>query len=446
MFLSNLLKRSPQFLPKASKLCFNPQYNIILHEYQVMDLLQKYDLPVINGSVATNAEQALNVAQQLKNSKPTNQNQGISFTDFVVKAQIHAGGRGKGFFKENGMQSGVQFATSPQEVKDIAEKMLGKTLITKQTGLRGRSVNSVLVVERTFLRKELYLAITLDRKQGGIVIICNERGGVNIEQQDESSVKTHFVNVHEGLTQQTLDDISKSLNLGPQYNDQLHKIVKGLYKCFSETDSTLLEINPLGLTIDGKLLICDQKMNVDDNAAYRQPEIAQMEDITQKDSKEIEADQNALNYIALDGNIGCMVNGAGLAMATMDLIQSKNGMPANFLDCGGKADDRQVFAALKIMEQDPNVEAIFVNIFAGITRCDIICLGLIRALSELGMKKPIVLRLKGTNVDEAKQIIQDSGFNMLVTEDLSEAAEKAVKMAAILRMARDARINILLTS
>ncbi|EGR30434.1 type a von willebrand factor domain protein [Ichthyophthirius multifiliis] len=398
----------------------------------------------LNGQEASTAEEAEEIAIKLSQNKP--KNEGIQFMDYVVKAQIHAGGRGKGFFKENGIQGGVQFAFSPEEVKEISAKMLGNTLITKQTGLRGRPVNKVLITEKMFLRKELYLAITLDRKQGGITIITNERGGMNVEQSGVETVKTHFVQIDKGLTEEILHEVSQSLNIGQKYDEQLHKIVSGLYDCFMKSDCTLLEINPLALSLNGQLVICDQKMIIDDNALFRQIELAQSEDITQKDIKEIEADKNNLNYIALDGNIGCMVNGAGLAMATMDIIQQNNGMPANFLDIGGGANDRQVCNALRLMENDKNVESIFINIFAGINRCDIVVLGLIKALSDLGMKKPIVIRLKGTNLEEGKRLIMESGFQMNLTEDFGKAAQKSVKMAEILRMAKEARININLLS
>ncbi|KAL4446425.1 hypothetical protein ABPG74_001166 [Tetrahymena malaccensis] len=444
MFLHSFLKKSTKLVPKISKLTTIPQNNIILHEYQVHDIFKEYKLPLLQAYRATHPEDAKKLAEQLERQKPRNNTS--QFTDFVVKAQVHAGGRGKGYFKESSLQGGVQFAHSPEEVGKIAEKMIGKTLITKQTGSRGRNVASVMITERIFLRKEMYFSITLDRTRGGLCIICNEKGGVNIEEGDPKQIRTFFLEPGTQIPSETLNEIIATYKLGPAFDEQLKNVVTNLYKCFIDNDATLLEINPLGLTIDNQIKICDQKMNIDDNSSYRQPRLSQMEDITQKDWKEIEAQRYGLNYIALDGNIGCMVNGAGLAMATMDIIKQKNGMPANFLDCGGRADDTQVVEALKIMDNDPNVEAILVNIFAGITKCDIICLGLIKGMALLGMKKPIVLRLKGNNVDAAKEIIQNSGFNLIFTEDLDEAAEKAVKTAMIIRMAKEAKINLELTS
>ncbi|EGR29834.1 hypothetical protein IMG5_147630 [Ichthyophthirius multifiliis] len=394
--------------------------------------------------VAFTPEQAKLAALEIQKLKP--QTTGISFRDFQIKAQIHAGGRDKGFFKEHPQQSGVQVVFSPEEAEELASKMIGSTLITSQTGFRGRYTSAVLVSERLFLRKELFMSISLNAEKGGINIICNDKGFISTDERQNKTTKQHFVTLQDGINKEKMQQIIESFNLDKTYNEQLKNIVGQLFQCFLQNDATYLEVKPLGLTIDGQLIICDQKIQIDDNSAFRQIELASIEDIRQKDEKEIIAQKNFLNYIALDGNIGSMVNGAGLAMTTMDLIAQRNGSPANFLDCGGTADSQQIIAALKILANDKNIESIFINIHAGITSCDIIAMAIIKALSEVGIKKPIVLRLKGKNFEQAKQIIYDCGFNILVTEDLIEATDKVIKTAQILRMAREAKININLLS
>eukprot|EP01015_Nassula_variabilis_P013434 TRINITY_DN2105_c0_g1_i4.p1 TRINITY_DN2105_c0_g1~~TRINITY_DN2105_c0_g1_i4.p1 ORF type:complete len:291 (+),score=64.53 TRINITY_DN2105_c0_g1_i4:67-939(+) len=284
-----------------------------------------------------------------------------------------------------------------------------------------------------------------DRTAGHPCFLYSPRGGVNIEEIDKKFIFRTPIDVIAGLTTKNIEEIVNNLNLPKELHPTAAKLVEGTYKCFIDNDATLVEINPLALTPDKRLLVCDTKINVDDNAKLRRPRIAALEDDSQKDPKEIEAGKVDLNYIALDGNIGCMVNGAGLAMATMDLIKLKGGNPANFLDVGGGAGDDQVFTAMKILNEDPHVEAILVNIFTGITRCDMIALGVIRGCQQLHVHKPIVLRLKGTKIDEAKEIISQSGFNMFLTEDLEEAALRAVKMSHIVKMAREAKINISLS-
>jgi len=322
--------------------------------------------------------------------------------------------------------------------------MLGKTLITRQSGAQGKPCNTVYIVERVYMRKEQYISILLDRESGGPIIVCSPKGGMNIEEVDSKFIHKFPIDINKGITDETAKEIAKALGVPNSLLADAEKLAKNLYKTFIESDASLVEINPLAVTNDGRLLVCDCKVNIDDNAGFRHKEIE--EDITQKDAKEREAAKYDLNYIALDGNIGCMVNGAGLAMATMDLIKNKGGSPANFLDVGGTASDSSVVGAMKILNNDPQVEAILVNIFAGIVRCDIIALGIIQAISEVGIKKPIVLRLKGTNIDEAKKLISDSGFNLFFTEDLEIAAERAVKMSEILRMAKEIKVNISLTS
>lgn len=286
----------------------------------------------------------------------------------------------------------------------------------------------------------------LDRQSQGPIIIASSKGGTSIEEVDPKFIHKYPIKVKEGLTTETAQEIAKSLMLPPSLLKEGTEMVANLYKAFMETDATLIEVNPLAVTHDRRLLICDCKVNIDENSFFRHKDLFDQEDKTQKDSKELEAEQYDLNYIALDGNIGCMVNGAGLAMATMDLIKEQGGLPANFLDVGGKASGETVAGAMKILNEDPQVEAILVNIFAGITRCDIIALGMIQAILQVGIRKPIVLRLKGTNIQQARQIIQDSGFNMFFTENLEEAAQRAVKMAQILKMAKEIKVNISLTS
>ncbi|KAM3143685.1 hypothetical protein pb186bvf_004181 [Paramecium bursaria] len=422
-----------------------PRYGLVLHEYQTAELFKSYGLPIPQGRVCKTSDEAFRAALKII-SDAADRN---SFADVVIKAQVHTGGRGKGHFKENGFNSGVHIVQTAEDAKEYASKMLGNTLITKQTGALGKKCEYVYVVERSFLRKEMYLSVALDRERGGLTIIASEKGGVNIEESDPTHIKSYPMelptNVDE-IDPLIYDKIAIQFRLLPNQAEQLKKIMISLIDIFLTSDASLIEINPLGLTLHGDLIICDQKFNIDDNAEFRQSNLFGMEDLRQKDWKEVEAQKYGLNYIALDGNIGCMVNGAGLAMATMDLIKQHDGAPANFLDVGGKATDQEIVAALKIMDRDPKVEAILVNIFAGIARCDVIVLGLIKGLTTLGMKKPIVLRLKGTKVEEAKELIQESGFNMIFTEDLDEAAKKAVRMSAILRLAREANLNVNLTS
>lgn len=426
---------------------FNPLRRLHLHEYQAARLLSKFNLPVLLGKAAKTPEEAYNAAISLRDeiikNDPDREAEDI---DYVIKAQILAGGRGLGYFKENKFQGGVHIDYSPEGIQEIASKMLGKTLVTRQSGSSGKPCNTTYIVERVYMRKENYLSIFLDRGSQGPLIIASPKGGTSIEEVDPKYIHKFPINILEGIQEQTAKDIAHCLNVPPSLVDETSKMVMNLYKCFVETDATLIEVNPLAITHDRRLLICDCKVNVDENSYFRHTDLFAQEDKTQKDAKELEAEKYDLNYIALDGNIGCMVNGAGLAMATMDLIKYKGGAPANFLDVGGKASGETVAGAMKILNDDNQVEAILVNIFAGITRCDIIAYGMIQAILQVGIRKPIVLRLKGTNIQQARQIIQDSGFNMFFTENLEEAAERAVKMAQILKMAKEIKVNISLTS
>jgi len=439
----NQLYKNTSFVHQS--LSYAPLRGISLHEYQAAQILNKFNLPVLLGRPANTPEEAYSACCELRDEAlKAGRVENADEIDYVIKAQVLAGGRGRGYFKENNFEGGVHIQYTPENIRSTAEKMLGKTLITRQSGAQGKPCNTVYIVERVYMRKEQYISILLDRESGGPIIVCSPKGGMNIEEVDSKFIHKFPIDLNKGITDETAKEIAKALGVPNSLLADAEKLAKNLYKTFIDTDASLVEINPLAVTNDGRLLVCDCKVNIDDNAAFRHKEIE--EDITQKDAKEREAAKYDLNYIALDGNIGCMVNGAGLAMATMDLIKNKGGSPANFLDVGGTASDSSVVGAMKILNNDPQVEAILVNIFAGIVRCDIIALGIIQAISEVGIKKPIVLRLKGTNIDEAKKLISDSGFNLFFTEDLEIAAERAVKMSEILRMAKEIKVNISLTS
>jgi len=392
---------------------------------------------VPNGSVASSPEEALKVAEEIASSK-----QGV---DFVIKAQVLAGGRGKGKFK-NGFQGGVHLCNSKTQVKEIASKMIGDFLITKQTGASGKPCSKVLITERLYLRRETYLAIVLDRQTQGPVIIASPSGGMDIEQVAHDTPQNIFrepVDILKGVSVEQASKVAASLGFDrKETKDQAVKIIQNLYKLFLSTDATLLEINPLGETHDGRVLCVDAKLNFDPNSDFRQKEIMALRDTSQEDQREVEAEKFSLNYIGLDGDIGCLVNGAGLAMATMDSIKLHGGNPANFLDVGGGATTQQVTAAFSILDKDPNVRAVLVNIFGGIMRCDTIALGLITAVSELGLKKPLVVRLAGTNLEAAKELIEESGLRILTADDLAEAAKKVVRVVEIMKMAQEAQVRV----
>lgn len=410
-----------------------------LHEYQAAQILKQYGLPVLRGKAAFTADEAFKVAEELQDSHDV---------DLVMKAQIHAGGRGLGHFLESKLQGGVHMVSSPQECREKAKQMLGNHLVTKQSGPAGKPCNAVYIVERIFMRRELYLAIFLDRTANppSAVLLASEKGGVTIEESDKGAIFRLPISVDTGLTTDQATEAAKRLKVGDDNLQVCVEYIMNLYKCFKKSQATLIELNPFAFTSENKLLVADCKINIDENAHFRVPKLFEMEDKSQKDRREIEAEKSDLNFIALDGNIGCLVNGAGLAMATMDLIKNAGGEPANFLDIGGKASDKEVYEALRILNDDPKVEAILVNIFAGIARCDHVAMGLIKAMATLGMKTPVVLRLKGTKVQEAKELVEHSGFNLFLTEELELAAERAVKMSMIMRMARDAKLNIHLVS
>jgi len=384
-----------------------------LHEYQAKTLLQKYGIPVPRGQVVAAANEVVAAASEINSNA------------WVVKAQVHAGGRGKA--------GGVKVVKSPVEAQNVATELLGKTLVTYQNAPDGQPVNQVLIEETLPIARELYLSMLVDRTLERVVVVASVAGGMDIEEIAHTSPEKILQEVCDplnGLVDYQARNLAFKLDLSGDQIGAFTKLLKGLYRLFKENDLALLEINPLVVTADGKLFALDCKMSVDDNALYRQKALAEQRDWSQEDSKEATAHHAGLNYIALNGNIGCMVNGAGLAMATMDLIKLHGGMPANFLDVGGGATAETVAKAFKIILADSNVKAILVNIFGGIMRCDIIAEGIITAVKEVGMQIPVIVRLEGTNVDLGKTMLQTSGLNIISAEGLTDAAQQAVKAVA----------------
>ncbi|MBF9028998.1 ADP-forming succinate--CoA ligase subunit beta [Rhodobacterales bacterium HKCCE3408] len=391
-----------------------------IHEYQAKGLLRQYGAPVSDGRVVTRAEEAKTMAGELDGPM------------WVVKAQIHAGGRGKGTFKETdaGEKGGVRLTKSVEEAAEEAKRMLGRTLVTKQTGPSGKQVNRIYIEDGSGIERELYLALLVDRGTSRISYVASTEGGMDIEEvADKTPEKILSFSVDPATGYQPFHGrrIAFALGLeGPQVK-QCVQLMGTLYRLFLEKDMEMLEINPLIVTDRGDLKCLDAKMGFDGNAIYRHPDIAELRDTTEEDPKELEASKYDLNYIALDGEIGCMVNGAGLAMATMDIIKLYGAEPANFLDVGGGATKEKVTEAFKIITSDPNVKGILVNIFGGIMRCDIIAEGVIAAVKEVGLQVPLVVRLEGTNVEKGKEIIATSGLNVIAADDLKDGAEKIVK-------------------
>jgi len=391
-----------------------------IHEYQAKALLKSYGLPVSDGRVVLKADEAKTAAGEIDGPL------------WVVKAQIHAGGRGKGHFKEPeaGEKGGVRLARSVAEADLFARQMLGRTLVTLQTGPAGKQVNRIYIEEGTDITRELYLALLIDRKSSRISIVCSTEGGMSIEDvahDTPEKILTITVDPATGLQDFHGRRVAFSLGLTGHQIKQCVQIVKNLYRLFVEKDADMIEINPMVVTKEGTLRLLDAKMGFDGNALFRHPDIVDLRDETEEDPKEHVASKFDLNYIALDGDIGCMVNGAGLAMATMDIIKLYGAAPANFLDVGGGATKEKVTEAFKIITSDPQVKGILVNIFGGIMRCDIIAEGVIAAVKEVGLKVPLVVRLEGTNVDLGKKIINDSGLNVIAADNLSDAAQKIVK-------------------
>ncbi|WP_434618807.1 ADP-forming succinate--CoA ligase subunit beta [Tabrizicola sp. M-4] len=391
-----------------------------IHEYQAKALLRQYGVPVSDGRVVLKAEEAKAAAGELDGPL------------WVVKAQIHAGGRGKGSFKEPeaGEKGGVRLARSVAEADQFARQMLGRTLVTIQTGPAGKQVNRIYIEDGSDIARELYLAILIDRQTSRISFVASTEGGMSIEDvahDTPEKIVSFSVDPATGLSDFHGRRVAFALKLEGQQVKQCVALVKNLYKLFVEKDMEMLEINPLVVMTNGNLKCLDAKMGFDSNALYRHPEIAALRDETEEDPKELAASKFDLNYIALDGEIGCMVNGAGLAMATMDIIKLYGAEPANFLDVGGGATKEKVTEAFKIITSDPNVKGILVNIFGGIMRCDIIAEGVIAAVKEVGLKVPLVVRLEGTNVELGKEIINKSGLNVIAADNLSDAAQKIVK-------------------
>ncbi|MEK0445641.1 MAG: ADP-forming succinate--CoA ligase subunit beta [Verrucomicrobiota bacterium] len=387
-----------------------------IHEYQARELFEKFGVASSKGKVAFTPEEAETVAA------------GIGTAKIVVKAQIHAGGRGKGSFT-NGFKGGVHLVHTPAEAREMASKMLGHTLVTNQTGPEGRVVNKVLVAEAVDISRELYFAILLDRATSAPMIIASTEGGMDIETVAEHTPEK-ILNVSVdpllGLQPYQTRKIAAALGLRGALMNQATKLFSALYRTFIEADCSMVEINPLVVTPDGRLLALDAKFNFDDNALFRQPGIVAMRDKAEEDPREVAASEYNLNYIGLDGNIACLVNGAGLAMATMDIIQYAGGKPANFLDVGGGASKDQVSAAFKIILSDKNVEGILVNIFGGIMDCNVIATGIVEAAREVGLKLPLVVRLEGNNVDAGKKTLSESGLTIISASTLADAAQKIV--------------------
>jgi succinyl-CoA synthetase beta subunit len=390
-----------------------------IHEYQGKELLQKFDVATTLGRVATTLDEAEQIARELGD------------IDIVVKAQIHAGGRGKGTFK-NGFKGGVHVRKTPEEVREVAGKMLGEILVTHQTGPAGRLVNKVLVAESADIAREIYFAVVLDRATGAPLIVASTEGGVEIEAvaaKSPEKIIREPINPLAGLQPFQARKLAKQLSFESSQLKSASRLFEGLYRTFIAFDCPMVEVNPLVVTTKGEVLALDAKFNFDDNALYRHPEIAAMRDIAEEDPREVEASKHGLNYIGLDGNIACLVNGAGLAMATMDIIKFYGGEPANFLDVGGGATEEQVTEALKILIADKHVKAILVNIFGGIMKVDVIAQGIINAAKSVKLSVPLVVRLEGTNVERGKQLLKESGLALIAADDLADAAQKVVAAA-----------------
>ena len=382
-----------------------------IHEYQGKEILKQYGVSVPNGKVAYTVDEAVEAAKSLET--------GV----VVVKAQIHAGGRGKA--------GGVKVAKNLEEVHTYATEILGKTLITHQTGPIGKEVKRLLIEEGCDIKKEYYVGLVLDRDSNRVVLMASEEGGTEIEEVAERTpekIFKEYIDPVVGLAPYQARRIAFQINIPDALVNKAAKLMLGLYTAFIEKDCSIVEINPLVVTGDGNVLALDAKLNFDDNALYRQKDVFSYRDLDEEDAKEIEASKYDLSYVSLDGNIGCMVNGAGLAMATMDIINHYNGTPANFLDVGGSATEEKVKEAFKIILSDNQVEGIFVNIFGGIMKCDIIASGVVAAAKELGLDVPLVVRLEGTNVERGKQILRESGLNITAAESMADGAQKIVSL------------------
>ena len=390
-----------------------------IHEYQAKELLRGFGAPVASGVAITDAADAADAARQLPGPL------------YVVKSQIHAGGRGKGKFKELGpdAKGGVRLAKSIEEVVDNAKEMLGHTLVTKQTGPAGKVVNRLYIEDGADIARELYLSILVDRTVGQVAFVVSTEGGMDIEavaEETPEKILTVAIDPTAGVTDADAAKLADALKLEEPAKGEMATLARQLYKAFTDKEMSLLEINPLIVMESGHLRVLDAKVSFDGNAIFRHEDVAALRDTTEEDAKEIEASKYDLAYVALDGDIGCMVNGAGLAMATMDIIKLYGAEPANFLDVGGGATTEKVTAAFKIITADPNVKGILVNIFGGIMRCDVIAEGVVTAVKEVGLKVPLVVRLEGTNVEQGKAILAESGLDVQPADDLDDAAKKIV--------------------
>ena len=391
-----------------------------IHEYQAKQILSDFGAPIAKGIAVTALEDAESAVKSLDSSV------------WVVKSQIHAGGRGKGKFKElpKDSKGGVRVCFSAEEALLNIHEMFGKTLITHQTGAAGKEVNRLYIEAGADIERELYLSVLVDRGTSHTSFVVSQEGGMDIEAVAEKTpdkISTIAIMGSDGCTDKDAERIATSLGLEGEAHKDGIALFKNLYRAFTEKDMSLLEINPLVVTKDNRLQVLDAKVSFDDNALFRHPELLELRDLSEEDSKEIEASEYDLSYVALDGDIGCMVNGAGLAMATMDIIKLYGGEPANFLDVGGGASTEKVTAAFKIITADPNVKGILVNIFGGIMRCDVIAEGVVEAAKEVGLKVPLVVRLEGTRVEEGKDILSKSALNLIPANDLDDAAQKIVK-------------------
>jgi len=382
-----------------------------VHEYQAKQILARFGVAVPRGEVTDSPAAAREIAKRLGGRA-------------VVKAQIHAGGRGKG--------GGVKLAKDPEEAFELAKRILGMTLVTPQTGPQGRVVQKVLVEEALDIDRELYLSLTLDRSKAMPVVMASKAGGMEIEEvaaKDPSAIVREWVDADSGMFPFQARKVAFGLGLSGDSFKKGTALIQALFEAYTKTDASLAEINPLLVTKQGDVLALDAKMTFDDNALFRHPDIKEMRDLSEEDPLEVEASRFGLNYIKLDGNVGCMVNGAGLAMATMDLVKLAGGEPANFLDVGGGANEEQVKNAFRVILSDKNVRAVLINIFGGIMRCDVIANGVVAAVREMGLSIPVVVRLEGTNVDQGKQILRESGLKITPADGLADAAKKAVEAA-----------------
>ncbi|KAL7409990.1 succinyl-CoA synthetase beta chain SSC-beta [Mrakia frigida] len=419
MFSRSLL---PRIASSSSRSSVVAKRSLSIHEYQSVKLLNSYGIATPKSVAATTPEEAEQVAKSF----------GDKQNSLVIKAQVLAGGRGKGHFS-SGFQGGVHMVDSPAQAKEYAAKMLNEYLITKQTGAAGRLCKAVMLAERTPPVKEYYVAVLCDRTSQSPVLVASAQGGMNIEEvahSDPSAIITTPISYANGLSDKDAYDVAVKIGIESEASrKQAAEVFQNLYKIFKEKDATQIEINPLGELADGTILCMDAKFGFDDNAEFRQKDIFALRDLSQEDQGEVDAAKYGLNFIKLDGNIGCLVNGAGLAMATMDVLKLNGGDPANFLDVGGGATAEAVKKAFEIVLSEPKVKSIFVNIFGGIMRCDVIAEGIIKAAKELELTIPLIVRLQGTKAEEAKEMIKQSGLKIYPYDGLDEAAAKAVEMA-----------------